>query len=285
VSDHLKWVEVCEPERSVNLDASRACTPLRTALASPIDNFYSYLATLIPLGTEEQLRTNDALGKALLLGVVSAVEHYFRAVLSGLTYLCPLVRQKASSLVVPFGAMEYYSREDIGLALFENSSLADSIEVLKFTQKLLGIQVQQNSSISAALAEYDKLCQLRHAAVHSRGDLAHKNLQSLGIKSTTGRLAIRVELSTLHSSAAVCQNVVRAYNRLIYKKTLEAWIGNRVLSGNWKQDKARFAPIFNLFHSQQDGQGYANAYLAYRGFLPLLTSALTTVDRGEAVRV
>ena len=46
--------------------------PLRTVPLSPIDNFYSYLSSLVPLGTEEQLKNSDAFGRGLMLGIVSA---------------------------------------------------------------------------------------------------------------------------------------------------------------------------------------------------------------------
>jgi hypothetical protein len=270
-----RWVEICEQERAVALDASSVCHPVSTPSASPIDNFYAYVATLIPLGDAKRLASNDALGKALLLGIVSATEHYFRAVLAGLIHACPLTRKQAASLSLSFGAVDYYSREDLGLGLFEHASLASAGEIRKHTQKLIGVQISQDASAEAAFEEYEKLCQLRHAAVHARGDLSHQNLQELGVNLTSGRLGIKVELPALHSAAAVCQNVVRAYNRLLYRKTVERWIAERVFSGSWLTDRDRFDQIWALFHSRSDGLVYMNAYHTYRNLLPTLSAVLT----------
>lgn len=245
---------------------------------SPIDNFYAYISTLVPLGTEEQLRNSEALGKALMLGIVSATEHYFRSILSGLIHVCPVARSRAASQTIPFGALGYYSSSSIGLAIFEHVSLADAKEIQKLTHKLLGFQVDQESSAKAAFLEFDKLCQIRHAAIHSRGDLSLKNLQELGIATNAGNpLAIHFELSSLHAAASICQNVVRAYNRLAYRKTVQGWIGERLLNGIWADDKIRFTPLFELFHSRNDARGYANAYLAHRPLSSIIAKALSRV--------
>jgi hypothetical protein len=138
VSDAPLWACICEREQSITLDPITLCSPLASEPTSPIDNFYNYVAAVIPIGGEEDLRKNDALGKVLLLGVVSASEHFFRAVLAGLVYICPLVRKKAESLTLSLGAVEYYAKPDLGLALFEHVSLATAGEIQKQTQRLIG---------------------------------------------------------------------------------------------------------------------------------------------------
>ena len=78
--------------------------------ASPIDNFYNCVSSIILIGTEEALHSNEALGKVLLLGVVSASEHFFRAILAGLVYICPVVRKKAESLTLSLGGLNIMLR-------------------------------------------------------------------------------------------------------------------------------------------------------------------------------
>ena len=70
-------------------DAPSVCRPLRAVPVSPIDSFYSYIGSLVPLGKEEKPKASDVLGKVLMLGIVSATEHYFRAVLAGSIRVCP----------------------------------------------------------------------------------------------------------------------------------------------------------------------------------------------------
>lgn len=131
MSDLLPWTSVCEQERSITVDVSAMCIPLRAGPTSPIDNFYGYIESVVILGEPTPLSNNDALGRVLLLGVVSATEHYFRALLSKLVYLCPLVRAQASSLTLSLGALDYYTPADLGLALLEHASLATAGELQK----------------------------------------------------------------------------------------------------------------------------------------------------------
>lgn len=191
VSDTPRWALVCAQEHTVLLDPSKVCSPVALLAVSPIDDFYTQVAALIPLGKEQELKVNTALGKVLLLGVVSATEHYFRALISGLVHVCPVVRKQAASFRLSFGALDYYRREDLGLALLEHVSLATAGEVRKQTQNLLGIDTKHDSSTDTALTEYEKLCQLRHAAVHAHGELSHQNLQELGVTAGAGRLALK----------------------------------------------------------------------------------------------
>lgn len=277
MSEIPRWAAVCEQERTVTLDPSSVCSSLQTVPVSPIDDFYTYLASLIPLGSEQGLRDNGALGKVLLLGIVSATEHYFRAALSGLVDSCPLVRKKAAALPLSFGALDYYLPKDLGLALLENVSLATAGEVRKQTQRVVGIDTHQDLSTDAALSQYEKVCQLRHAAAHARGDLGHQNLQELGVSTSGGRLALTIEFSAFHAAAAVCQNVVRSYNRLLYRKSVERWMTEKVLSGRWEEDRVRFSALYDLFYSGKDSLGPSNAYHAYRNLLPTLRKVLRTV--------
>lgn len=279
MSDTPRWALVCAQEHTVALDPLKVCSPLAVLAVSPIDDFYTHVALLIPLGQEQVLQSNAALGKVLLLGVVSATEHYFRALIAGLVQVCPVVRRQAAPLPLSFGALDYYRQEDLGLALLENVSLATAGEVRKQTQRLLGIDTKQDSSADAALAEYEKLCQLRHAAVHAHGELSHQNLHELGVSAGAGRLALRIELPGFHAAADVCHNVVRAYNRLVYRKTIERWITEKVLRGSWAADRARFATLHGLFYSRRDAQGASISYNAYRAFLPTLRKALTAIKK------
>lgn len=274
MSSASDWMSVCALEHSVSLDANKVCTPVARVTISPIDDFYAHLAALIPLGGEQELRNNTALGGVLLLGVVSATEQYFRALIAGLVRVCPVVRKLAAPLPLSFGALDYYRPDELGLALLEHVSLATAGEVRKQTQKLLGIDTKQESSTDAALKEYEKLCQLRHAAVHAHGELGHQNLQELGFLSSPGRLALRIELPGFHSAADVCNNVVRAYNRLLYRRTVERWIGEKALHGTWGEDAVIFTAAHALFYSRTDAEGPGVPYNAYRKFLPTLKKAL-----------
>lgn len=276
-SEPPRWARICEQEHSVTLDPHNLCTPLISGATSPIDNFYTYIESVVQLGKPPELDSNEALGKILLLGVVSATEHFFRAVLAGLVHVCPIVREQASSLQLSLGAIEYYQKADLSLALLEHVSLATAGEIRKQTERLLRIDVKREPSTDAALVEYEKLCQFRHAAAHARGDLGHQNLYALGLSPGSGRMALTVGFGAFQSAAAVCQNVARAYNRLLYRKTVEHWISEKVMRGGWNEDRERFSALFGLFYSRHDSLGPKSAYQNYRSLLHILRKAVLSI--------
>ena len=187
------------------------------------------------------------------------------------------MREDASVLPLSLGAIEYYQRADLGLALLEHISLATAGEIQKQTERLLKIDIKREPSAYAALTEYEKLCQFRHAAAHARGDLGHQNLQALGIPPGSGQMALRVGFVAFQSAAAICQNIARAYNRLLYRRTIERWISKRVMHGVWQDDRERFSALFQLFYSKHDLLGANRPYQSYRGLLPTLRRTVLSV--------
>jgi hypothetical protein len=260
------WCVVCAPESAIQVGVGHLCKELKPAKQSPIDDYYEYVEHVLTLGQEEDLKNSSTLGRLVLLGLVSGVETYFRAILAELLRQCPLARRCAADQMIPFGAVSHYGPDSVALALFDTGSLAGADEVVQRTRKLLGLDIPKDSpSLLAALSEYDKICHLRHAAVHARGNLARRNLMALEIGATSKQLALEVSLAGLHEAGAACHSVVRAYNRFTYRRTVERWIGNDLLSGSWQLDKSSFQPLFDLFRSKRDAVGPARAYDAYRG--------------------
>ena len=264
------WLCVCEPESTAPLSGGDFSSELDDTPSSPIDDYYSYVEHLLTLGSEEALAASATLGRLLLLGLVSGVESYFRSIMSGTLRLCPIARRNASEQMLPFGAIDYYGSERAELGLFDTSSLAGATEIRKRTANLLGISVERGTSVFAALEEFDKICHLRHAAVHARGTLGRGNASALSLGAAEGRQTLHVTFGGLQHAGVVCHSTVRAYNRAIYRRLIERWIGSQVLTGSWVTDRAMFKPIFELFQSRRDNVGPNNAYQAYRSLAGLL---------------
>lgn len=258
------WLNVCEPEVAAALSGDAFSGPLEQLQSSPLDDYYGYVEHLLTLGHSAALAASPALGRLLLLGLVGAAEAYFRSVITGVLRLCPVCRANAADQLIPFGAIDYYGSSEVEYGLFDASSLAGAAEIRKRTQNLLGITVKDGSSTAAALAEFDKVCHLRHAAVHARGTLGRGNAAALGLGSSYGRRTLAVTFGNLQDAGLVCHSAVRAYNRFLYQAVVGRWVGQSVLSGTWASDKDRFAPLFELFRSKKDGVGPVNAYQAYR---------------------
>lgn len=268
-----RWAQVCEPETYSIVSAEDYCGPFTEPAQSPIDDYYTYVQDLMKLGDKSALSKSETLGRLLLLGLVTGVERYFRSTLAGAIRICPICRHHAGDQLVSFGAVDFYGPRALEWALFDSSSLAGADEIRGRTRKLLDIDLPKNgSSIEGALSEFDKLCHLRHAAVHSRGRLGRGNAAALGLGNSGSNTSVQLTLETLHAAATTCHSTVRAYNKLVFRKMVERWIAEDQLSGRWKTDKEKFSDLFALFHSKLDQAGPPNAYQAHRVLLGSISS-------------
>src|SRR5439155_1081418 len=103
----------------------------------------------LTLGDQAALVASPTLGRLLVLGLVSGVELYFRAILTGLLRCCPICRGHAADQVIPFGAIDYYGSDEVEWGLFDAMSLAGATEIRTRTQRLLAIDVRPGTSVSA----------------------------------------------------------------------------------------------------------------------------------------
>ncbi len=268
------WVVVCEPEQASILDADRFCATSKNDLLSPIDDFTAYLRMVIPLGDPTALDGNDVLGRVLLLGIVSGTEKYFRSLLSGLIVACPISRQAASDQMLSLHALDYYGVKQIGLGLLENTSFAGNGEILKATKKLTGIEWKEQDSVTEAINAFEALSHLRHAAIHARGELGPRNTKALKIEPKE-RQCLVVKFAELQHAADICLNAVRAYNRFMFQKVVERWIGRKRLTGSWKKDRSEYGKLLALFGSAEYGCcGGRFAIYAYNKVEPAIKASL-----------
>jgi hypothetical protein len=219
------------------------------------------------------------MGRVLLLGLVSAVEYYFRSVLARVIQVCPICFGNAARLPIPLGSVFHYGLEDLGYGLLE-SSLASSTELDKATEKITGLKlIKASDSTKAALAQYNEVCNFRHAAVHNRGDLNAANFRELGIniEELEGTRLV-VNYKNLNTAAEVCLNMARAYNSSLYQHVLSNWLAVPLFDGTWQQDQDTYVPLYELFRSRRDAVGPTNAYNAYRGILPIIKARLAAVS-------
>ncbi|WP_125690820.1 hypothetical protein [Amycolatopsis sp. WAC 04169] len=209
------------------------------------------------------------------MGLVAGVESYIRSILLGITITCPLSRELVADQMIAVGSIDYYGVKHVNLALFEGASFAGDTEIIKKTKQLTGVTWAPLSSVDVALKAFDRICHMRHAAIHAQGALNRGNARALGVSASNGqKLNIVIELAELHHVARVCIDFVRAYNLEIYRGIVQKWLSAKVLSGVWKNDKAFYKSLFDLFYSKHDGTGPDTAYRSYRLLLPSLAARL-----------
>jgi hypothetical protein len=259
-----RWTVVCAPEAAVEVVGDDFCTASASASDSPIDDYYAYVEGVLRLGNPPSLAANTTLGRLLVLGLVSGVESYLRAVISGLIKICPAARGSAADQMLHFGAIDYYGLDFVELGLFDAASLASSEELRRATKRFLGLEIRAGSSVHAALDEFNKACHLRHAAVHSRGRFNRGNAGVLGLAAVAAPAYLDVNFAALQGLGAACHSFVRSYNRFLYNSTVTRWLAAGELSGDWKSDKPAYTALFALFYSKTDQAGPRTAHSAYR---------------------
>jgi hypothetical protein len=257
------WDDISSSGAAVAFDVSKCTTQEEAIEGSPIDDYYKYQASILPLGTPEALSTHDALGRLLLLALVSGVEAYFRNVLSRVLNCCHMCRAYSSQQMLPLAAVDYYSDDRVTLGLFENTSFASEGEILKQTRKYTKIDVTANSAEAIAIENFEVVSHLRHASVHSRGALSSKNALMLQLPRGLPEGVVVIRLKQLHEIANVCMTTVRSYNRFLYRELLRRWVKEGVLTWQWQRDSARFVPLFSTFASRLDKTSIRNTYHAY----------------------
>ncbi|MEA3640586.1 MAG: hypothetical protein VBE63_11675 [Lamprobacter sp.] len=259
----MQFPRTNKSEQTVTIDF-RALTRRKViSRRSPIDDYYDHRSTLLANSLPTATTPDPTLLQALLLGVISSTEYFFRDILARLVRICPFSRSTSSNQVLSLGAVDYCGLEHLGFGLMENTSFADPKTISQATQKFLGLTWNNGSSVASAIAEFGKICQIRHAIVHSRGHLGDRNARELG-------LALRelhelcLSLIGFQDLLLVCDNVVRAYNRFIFEKTVERWINTGKLVGDWSNDKEAWCQLFSCCYSTTDAEGTPRPYQAWR---------------------
>lgn len=213
-----------EPEASSLLDVTLCLEPVAVEKLAPYDRFDETIRSLVirawgtrvDVGNGETKDNDPELVRLLLLGLVSGTENYFRQVLSRLLTTCPESQRICASTEIKFSAARYHQQTHIASSLLDESVFSSSENIETETKRLTGISPSASGSVKQALAEYHKVCIIRHATVHSHGYIGAKNITDLRVKSQQ-KLAVSVSVKSFESIAEICVNLVRAYNSHMWR--------------------------------------------------------------------
>lgn len=185
--------------------------------------------------------------RLLVLGLVSSSENYFRQLLCELLSACPLCHEKCSKLEIKYSSASYFSNAEISQSLTDSSVFSSAENITEETKRLTGFNLNDSGSVKAALAEYHKVCILRHASVHSYGILGGKNISDLGIDARE-KMVVALTWDSFQEISDVCQNLVRAYNNFLWRAVVTRLREkNRILFNGLPEDKTFFDKIQRVF--------------------------------------
>lgn len=252
-----------ELELNVTLDVRKCIAVAPPASSAAIDEFEALVKALIVRAAESKDDPQQI--RLLLLGLVSSCENYFRQLLTALLAACPLCKDKCARIEVKYASATYFSADEISQALTDGSVFSSAENIVTETKRLTGLNPEDSGSVKAALSEFHKVCVLRHAAVHSYGDLGGKNIVDLGLDADK-RMMVALTWEAFQEICDVCQNFVRAYNGFMWR----AVVGrlrerSKLLFDGSDVDKELFERVQRVFWTAvRMNDAGADAYLAFR---------------------
>lgn len=223
---------------------------------APIDSFYAEVKKIVMYSSDiRMLEENEFLGPLLYVGIISKTENYIREVLAECIKICPICKSKTANRSVSLGSMMWQKSGEFEKGIFENVSFSDKSAIEKELRNCLDIDVKKNELLNEILDEFDKLCQMRHAIVHSSRVLAGKNAIQLNIPPTDKKVSVKVGYAQLQECASICTACVMTFNLKLFEVMGQRWAVNwRRLADFWDAEKEDeyFSRIWDVFSSEVD---------------------------------
>ena len=238
---------------------------------SPIDQFTVNCNGIARLVMEEDYLLKRTplpaeLATLVILGYVSAVESYLRAILSGLITIDEYVQLVVERKTLTYGAVLHHDADLLPDALLEGTSFASRENIKDALRDYLRLQTARMPGVDEALKEFQRVCEVRHCCVHRFGRLGSNNAISLGLTEHGALLEARVEpdIDQLQDMLLSMRVLVRVLNSSIFTSIIErtgqstikddkfpyTWAQN--WTWRWPSDRRRFMRYYDLFASTKD---------------------------------
>ncbi len=239
------------------------------AAISPIDQFIENCLPLNLLWAKEIDQTKDVapeMGFLLILGYVSAVESFMRALIRRVILCDPFSQKCCESLPISFGAVLHHEEDALPDALLEESVFSGKVEIIKALTRYIGFTIPNSSALAELLNQFEQICQLRHCCVHRFGKLGTKNAIALGgltLHKACLEKPIRLTGSSTEAIARLVFILAKSINTEVFRFVIaRSATGDFGVAGQcgigwtWdaEQDSARFAPYYSVFATEKDAQ-------------------------------
>jgi len=263
----------------VNFDLANAIDATHTeANLSPIDHFFVNAAEI---NTVMLPGLSPVLGNLIILGYISAIESYFRALFRRVIFIDSISKGSCEKKQLTYGAVMSIDSKTLPEALFEDISFAGKKNILTSVKEFLGVNIQESSmsaDLRTTLDQFSEICELRHCIVHRFGKFGSKNAINLGLDKYLGHVEkpIKCDFVTLQHLVPVCHNTARIMNNFLFEKILTRLIidsnikiVNPIWTWDYQRDKALWKSYFDSFYSAMNPMVHLtphSLYLRYRTF-------------------
>lgn len=245
---------------------------------SPIDQFFENTLSLTKLWAVQApgFVLRPEVGILLLLGYVSAVESYMRALIRRVVAVDLYSQSHCEKQQLSFAAAMHHKSAMLPEALLEETNFSGKKEIVGALPKFLSVKIEQKGTLDL-LEQYDAVCELRHCCVHRFGKLGTKNAISLGLHGHKEFIEkpIRLSVHNIGAIADMLLTLVRSLNNDVFKvimdRTATAKLSGRSVRGlgwTWKKhrDRRLYHTYYSIFASTKDAQPSPPADELYERF-------------------
>jgi len=227
--------------------------------SSAIDIFYQEISkykVLLTSAHSSILHTHPNIKQLLLIGFISCTENYFRDICTKIVEVCPISRKNTSEKTIQFGSVLWHLNSQVTRGIFEGKSFSDPKEIRRVLKNFIGLDLKNNDDVQVELSNFEQICQLRHAVVHSNNILAGKNAINLklSLEDSNDYKIFELDLVQLQDILLVCMNLVREINNRLFEHLYLQWATKWRVFNSWDNNKEHlaFKKIWNAFYSFED---------------------------------
>jgi hypothetical protein len=224
---------------------------------SAIDTFYSATKAITTIPPNLLASHSGDIVGLIFVGLISATENYFRDILGFILSVCPIAQSHSADEKIQLGSLLWAPAELHNRTAFEFMAFSSGENIRKTVQNFINYQVKKNGTWEAMLPEYDKLCEFRHAIVHSGHVLAGKNAVKLGLKKSPKCLRVCISYANLQTAAEICTAFIQAANNELFEEVIGRWADGWRSQASWcdNEQERLFNVVYQAFLSKRD---YAN---------------------------
>jgi hypothetical protein len=261
--------------------ASNAISSMRRDFTeeSAVDRAFGALLVVTQLAVDATPNWQPQHGLILCSSAVAVAEDYFRSVLTDTVVVCPLCAARVGTLETKMEHVFTGSISDAVRGMLDRESFSSIDTIKDWTRKVVGTDLSKNLSLGVALKEFERVCHVRHCAMHAGGYVSGRNAGSLGVP--TGSWISFGSPVAIHEIISVVAATIRSFNQNLFEVLLGNWIDQEELLGSWNCDRPKFSNLWKAFRSETDivSSKFSgaeplkiNAYLAYRSVQPAIVA-------------
>lgn len=237
---------------------------------SAIDRALDSLVALTRLVGLAQSDWKSPYGLALSASAVAVADDFFRSIFVEIVDVCPMAAERTKTLETRLEYVSLGSRAEAMRDILSMSSFASMSTVKSWLKQVIGMGTLP-IDLKRVLQDYERVCQVRHVAIHTGGHVTALNADKLGVPA--GAWIFPDTPKSVYDVIAAVAAVVRAFNQSALDSIIGGWLDSMLLTGDWSRDRPSFEPLWRTFYSKRDQASAAvsnsltirsNGYQAYR---------------------